>query len=341
MFSTVLTELKSYFGRDYLLGVFFPLLTFIGLSLALYYEITQGVSAALARWETLSLSTQALLVLALLVLTTFISYLLYNFQYGATRLFEGYWTGVPLLRRLRNRRVTLYQQRWDYLNDLAQAAGTMTESQEIISEQLAFYPPPNHLDLIMPTRLGNILRASEIYAYDRYGIDSTIMWTRLRPLLKAEDVAALEDKKIARDFMLLITLLAAAFTLIWCPILVLFTNRWDLFFLSALGIPLAWLAYENAVQSAIGYAEQVKAIFDLHRNELLKALNRPIPADAREERKEWLRLSRFFYRNVPLPPPAQPPGKQPQGWERVANALTDYLEQIDKPQPPHSPGANP
>lgn len=329
MFSTVLTELKSYFGRDFLLGVFFPVLMFVGLSLALLFEITSGLSSSITAWEKLSLQTQGLLVLSLLVASTLASYLIYNFQYVVTRFFEGYWSRVPLLGRWRNKRVLFHQQRWDYLNALSQSADTLTETEEIIAEQLAYYPPPNHLDKMMATRLGNILRASEIYAYDRYGIDSAIIWTRLRPLLKTEDVTALEEKKTARDFMLLIAVLAASFTIVWIPVLALFTNRSDLFLLSAVGWPLAWLAYQNALQSALAYGEQIKAIFDLHRHDLLKALNRPDPADSDAERKEWLRLSRFFYRNVPLPKPPSAPEK-PKGWERVANALADYLEKINQ-----------
>ena len=44
------------------------------------------------------------------------------------------------------------------------------------------YPPP-HAG-IMPTKFGNILKASEAYAGTRYGIDSVQFWPRLWPLLK-------------------------------------------------------------------------------------------------------------------------------------------------------------
>ncbi len=326
MFSTMLQELKGYFGRDFLLAAFFPVLLFAGLSLALYLEVTRGLGAALAAWDDLPALTQAVTVAGAGVAVVVAAYLLYNLQYVIIRLFEGYWPRVRPLLWLRNRRTELYRKRWEYLGQLAKQAPTVTEANEIWAEQLTFYPPPTHLDRMMPTRLGNVLRAAEIYAYERYGIDPAVIWPRLRPLLKPETMALLEDRKTTLTFMLSVALLSAAFSLLWCPVLALTTDRWDLFLLCALGWPLAWLCYQNAVQSAVAYGEQLRATFDLHRHDLLRALNRPIPSDGEAERKEWLRLNRFFYRNLPLPAPSPPSPAPPRGWERVAEALADYLE---------------
>lgn len=303
MFSTVLQELKGYFGRDFLLVAFFPVLLFAGLSGALYAEVAWGLAGALERWEQIEATMRIVLTLGGLLAVTVLAYLLYNGQYVIVRLFEGYWPRVRPFLWLRNRRVELYKKRWDYLNQLAKLSPP-TESNEIYAQLLAFYPPSlTHLDKTMPTCLGNVLRAAEIYPYDRYGVDAAVIWPRLRPLLKPETMALLEDRKTSMTFMLSMTLLAAAFSLIWCPVLALTTNRWDLFLLCALGWPLAWFCYESAVQSALAYGDQLRATFDLYRHDLLKALGRPIPPDAEAERKEWLRLTRFFYRNLP---PARP-----------------------------------
>lgn len=326
MFSTVLQELKGYFGRDFLLTAFFPVLLFAGLSLALYLEVTQGLGVALAGWEDLPTLTQSLAVAGIAITVVVVAYFLYNSQYTIIRLFEGYWP--RRLHGLRNSRVELHKKRWEYLEALALQSPTPQEANEIHVEQLTFYPPPTHLDKMMPTRLGNILRAAEVYPYDRYGIDAAVIWPRLRPLLKPEAMALLEDRKTTMAFMLSMSLLSAAFSLVWCPVLALSSNRWDLFLLCALGWPLAWACYAGAVQSAVAYGEQLRATFDLYRHDLLKALGRPAPPDGEAERKEWLRLVRFFYRNLPLPPASPPPAK---GWDRVAEALADFLEQLNRP----------
>jgi len=311
MFSPALQELRSYFGRDYLLGVFFPLLIFLGISLALYYEVFQkGAVNAFVGWEKLSLQTQVLSVLAGFIANTVLSYLIYNFQYIIARLFEGYWPRIRLIKLLRHRRTEYYKRRWVFLEEQKQS-GKLSDSEidEIAEEQLAFYPPPTHPDRLMPTRIGNILRASEIYALDRYGIDSIIVWTRLRPLLPDKALISLQNYNVAIDFMLLMTILSVVFTVIWCPLLAILTNHWVLFLFCAFGWPLAWLCYQNAVQRALDFSEELKVIFDLYRQELLKVLNHPITTGA--EQSEWQALRNFFYSNIPME------AKQ-SIWQRVA-----------------------
>jgi hypothetical protein len=293
MFSTVLQNLKTYFGdyfgRPFILGVFLPVFIFLSANLALYLEVTQGIGTAIAAWDKLSAVTQVLLSLTGLMVTFVLAYLFYNFQYGFVRLFEGYWPDVWFLPWLYKRRSNTYKKHW---------ADLKVEDQD---KQLAFYPPPTHPDKFMPTRIGNILRAAELYAYDRYGIDSPTIWTRLIPLLKADVLAPLLDTKVARDFMLLTSVLLVPFTLIWCPLLLIFTTYWPLFLLCAAGLPLAWLCYENAVQSSLAYSEQLKAIFDLHRHELFDALGLLPPDKEDKEREQWQDIAYFFYRNLPMP----------------------------------------
>ena len=329
VFSSVMEEFKDFVGHGFWLTVFFPIFVFVAASLALYLEITQGLGTSLAQWEKLSVLTQTLSVLMAIVILLAIAFGVYNLQYALTRLFEGYgWESLPILNLIRNRRIELYKRRWDYLKALTESVSEIAAKSRISAEQLAYYPPPTHLELMMPTRLGNILRAAEIYPYDRYGIDATVLWPRLSATLDANVISGVEVKRGAMNFMLLLTVLAALFTLVWCPVLALTTNRWDLFLLCAVGLPIAWVCYRNAAESAIAYGEQVKTTFDLHRLNLIKALGRPIPSSATDERKEWLRLTRFFYRNVPLPPLPVAPA-QPKNWDRVGDALADYLEKLE------------
>lgn len=329
MFPDIMQELKNYFGRDFLLGVFLPVLILVGTSLALYFEITQGLVSVLAGWEKLSFLSQVLSVLGGLVVVLVLSYLLFNFQYSITRLYEGYWPRTRLFNRIRNWRMNYRKRRWQYLKDMRQLDSTpIEEKNRIVMEQFTFYPPQIHPNEVMPTRIGSILRNSELYAYDHYGIDSVIIWTRLRPLLPDEIVTPLAESKTARDFMLLLGTFSAAFTLIWCPVLAIFTSRWDLFLLCAFGWLFAGICYQNAVESALAYGEQVKAAFDLHRNDLLTALHRPIPSNTDEEREEWKRLSLFFKWSIP-PKSAPTESDKAQSLDEVVKALADYLKRAN------------
>jgi hypothetical protein len=331
MFSTVLQELKGYFGREFLIGAFFPLWLFVSLSAAIALEITIGLSNALAQFEKLSGLTQALLLVGGLIAITALAYLVQNFQYSIVRLFEGYGWKVPPLSWMRKRRVDYHKARAKFLDDHMQEAllaGDDDTLRERAFELATFYPPRvQHPDLFMPTQIGNILRASEVYALDRYGLDSVIIWSRLRPVLKTEALAPLDEKRLMLDSLLLMTFLAALFASFWCVVLAIFTPRWELFVLSALGLPLAWLCYKNAVQSAIAYGEQIKATFDVYRGELLKAVDKEMPAALKDEKMVWDKLTRFFYYNETddseffNPPPAGT-----KAWDRVANALAEFLE---------------
>jgi hypothetical protein len=323
LFATLLEQIKGAFGRQFLLASFLPTLVFVGLSLSVAFELDRGLGHALEQWAGLGTDLQVVSLVGLTLLCAGIGYVLSNLQFAITRLFEGYWPR-PLLP-LRNWRTRYHAARWQELDRRAAAAIGDTEKNEIFAQQLTYYPPPTHLDKMMPTRLGNILRASELHAYDRYGIDSAPIWTRLWPLLEPEQKAPLEEYKLTRDFMLLMAVLSASFAIVWCPILAAGTRRWDLFLACAAGLPLAAIFYRTAVQAAIAYGEQVRVIFDLHRGVLLKALGRTTPATLDEERKEWLRIGRFLYRNVPLPAQAAPASAPPSAWDELAAALTDLL----------------
>lgn len=334
MFSTVLQELQSYFNRDFVLSAFFPLLIFFGTSLALLAEITVGLGPALAEWDRLSAVVQGVTLLSGLVFVTFVAYLADNLHYTLMQLFEGNWSRITGLSHLRAWRIKHWQASYDYLDALARTAATDTEWNEIVDEQLQFYPPPTQAGRLTPTKLGNILRAAELHALDRYGIDPAVIWPRLRPLLKPEAVAALEVKQRTIRFMLLMTVLSFVFAVFWCPVLALRTERWDLVLLCGWGgLLLAWICYHNATESALGYGAQIKAIFDLYRNELLAALKLPVPEPGPAERLVWTRLTYFWYRNQDLP--VQPPGSPnpPTPTDRMADAVTRTLDQLFPPQP--------
>ncbi len=340
MFSTVVTEIKSLFGRNFLLGVFFPVLIFICVNLALsYFVFSSGVRPALNEWGQLSGQTQVLLGLGLLVITIFLSYFLYNFELSLVRLFEGYLK-IPVLSQVR---INHYKKRIEKLSkklrdagekkgdaasqldvvEKMQAAASQKEREAYsaeanklaqeqnkydaeainLAQELLTYPDPEkYSGFIMPTRFGNILRSAELYARTHYGIDSVVIWTRLAPLLKDDETNALEEGRTSFDFMLVVVLLAVIFIPIWGAVFA-YTRHWPLLFLLIPAVAIAVLAYKAAIQSAIAYGEQIKVIFDLYRNDLLAKLKRPLPLiNSDAEKTEWEGLSRLFLYNMSLPP---------------------------------------
>ncbi|MFN8490281.1 MAG: hypothetical protein U0350_22025 [Caldilineaceae bacterium] len=365
MTTTFLQELRGYLGKGFFLAVFIPTMLFGFVHLTLYLEIAWGLLQAWQRWADLPSEAKVILGLVGLSGLAFFAYLIHNFQLLITRFFEGYWQNWPLFRWLQEPRRRRYFREWQYLNEsvaslamsVEQAKKKFAANQPSVDETplevelnevrdrwLTFFPPPNRWQQIRPTRFGNIFRARELYATERYGIDASVIWPRLYPLLQSSIVDALEDKKIAIDFMLLIAVYASLITLIWCPILAVFTDRWLLFLICASGFPLAWLSYQSAVQDALAYGAQIKTIFDLYRHELLKALGFKIPVDPETERQLWEDISFFLHRNIP-------PGEccqraidsnesyqylteqilltdEPKGWKRIGKAKQELWQGI-------------
>jgi hypothetical protein len=54
---------------------------------------------------------------------------------------------------------------------------------------------------MMPTRLGNVLKASELYSWRRYRLDAVVIWSRLQPCLPAAFADPLQDTKTSFDLM--------------------------------------------------------------------------------------------------------------------------------------------
>ncbi len=63
-----------------------------------------------------------------------------------------------------------------------------------------YYPPGRHE--VMPTSLGNVLRAADLRVGKRYHLDAGLVWSRLQPDLPKEFAESLHDSRMALDMML-------------------------------------------------------------------------------------------------------------------------------------------
>ncbi|GHG83667.1 hypothetical protein [Streptomyces griseocarneus] len=185
------------------------------------------------------------------------------------------WPLAPARRRLTAR----HRRRWEALNDRWQKLmrrrevfntresggenplspeekGELREVEDELPDaehRLAAYPThPGHL---LPTRLGNILRAGETKVRDKYGLDAVHCWPTLWLLLPEQTRQEVGAARTALDTAAAWWLWAALLA-VWAPI-----SPWVLL-VAAAGIVLA---YSSLLTRAAHYTELLVATFDVHR----------------------------------------------------------------------------
>lgn len=176
------------------------------------------------------------------------------------------------------------------------------------------FPPE---DRILPTALGNALRAAEDSAGQRYGLETVVVWPALYTVLSPSVREAVDDQRDQLDVSVRLTLTlflcaAASAAMLW---------RYPYWLIGCLSTSLcgSWLAYRAAVISAEGYGVWIAVAFERHRFDLLTALHLPLPADSAAEFTVNQQLSAYLRRQPKAALRYEHPGadgSQPQNSSR-------------------------
>jgi uncharacterized repeat protein (TIGR01451 family) len=155
---------------------------------------------------------------------------------------------------------------------------------------------PDKPGLVLPTRLGNVVRAFERYPTVQYEIDAIYFWPRLVAVIPGDYATAIDAERTSFVFLLTVSFL--------CAVLALATVLAGLLYLpSSPGVRVAlpaaafaglsyWL-YGRLLRRGQGWGEMVKGAFDLYRWELLKQLGYHQELRTRSgERALWKQITR-------------------------------------------------
>jgi len=272
-----------------------------GLLAWLYSHSGVGELAQAKAWilgEPGVIQVVLLLAAALLLVTS--ALVVERLSLPTLRLLEGYWPRSlrPLRRRLvalQAAKVAAVERRWSELRErLRQEIASPDERQEAIELDAKLRRFPATAEQIMPTRVGNILRAAESRPTDKYKLDTVACWPHLWLLLPdavRQELAAASGQ-----------LQATASAVVWSLLLLGFTV-WTWWAVPAAVAAAAVIIRVWVPDRAEVFADLLEATVDLHRLALYKALRWPLPTDPDDERIAGQMLTEYLRRGLsgPLP----------------------------------------
>lgn len=233
-------------------------------------------------------------MVGLAVLVAVLSVALHPLQTPLIQLLEGYWLRLPMGEEIYVLGVERHRKAWaedravmrEYSRDHQSVPYRAVSAARFASD----WRPrnPQHL---LPTTLGNTLRAGEERAASRYGMQTHIVVPRLMPLLDEQHRERLADGRNQLDAaarLCVVSLICVPVSLL----LLLPTVSW--LYIPLVFFFLAWGAYQSAVSAARTYCNNLAAAVDLHHLQLWRALALAVPTDLGDEQLRAKMLSRFL-----------------------------------------------
>ena len=301
-----LSKISNQIIGPMILSTFFPVVLFVAafalvvLPLAPFGQPWTGVVKNPADWQK-----NGIAVLEITFLVLVLSVVLYNLNTPIVRMYEGYpWKDSYIGKFLQKRQQSTLEQAslirrciakmWieRQITRITTDLGELSEVQRNMA-RLVNDDYPNNSSLVLPTHLGNVIRAFETYTTRQYGAGAISLWPRLAGVLDPSVVQTLDNAKMAFDFMInsaFLTLVLAAMStaagLMWKPPVADSLYRpWEVW--AFVFFFLSYLSYIAAINRAREWGTQVKSGFDLCRLNLLTKLGYQKPADLTEERRMW------------------------------------------------------
>jgi hypothetical protein len=161
---------------------------------------------------------------------------------------------------------------------------TLKEAEEQARLDWRLRQFPSRLDRLMPTTLGNILRAAETRPQEKYGLDAILCWSRLWLVLPDAVKTSLQEARAELN--------VGAQVWLWSMLFVV----WGFYAWWAIpaGLLFALLTYRWMLSTAAAYGDLVEAAFDLHRMELYKSLRLPLPEDPQDELQKGAEMTTYL-----------------------------------------------
>jgi hypothetical protein len=257
-----------------------------------------GWQHAETRWNHLDTAAHILLSVGAVAVLVLFALILSAYEGALLSLYEGYWgrrgpgswlasVGKRWHKRQRDR-LTAADYEFLYRNYPRYRGQPRDGNDE------------DRPEYIMATRLGNIIKAAEVYPNDvgRYGMDAVFFWPRLCQVIPDNARSSLDDARTSLTLMLNVCTLAsglAAGALVALAVATIMPAAacWAT---AVGGAVAALLAYRSALGPARVYGDLVRSMHDLYRGDLLAKLGFALPDTLAAERDLWQNLALQMYR---------------------------------------------
>jgi len=348
----MLSTLPNLANKAFLLGFFLPTFLFV-LALAGLFHDQPWAGAWLAAasqkdgWDALAYFVVAVWGFSVLLM------MVNDLQ---LKTLEGYrWpvSKMSIFRRREEARFARKKTRSDELTeqwktqDDAFPDDSKRELPDLLRELAREFPPDANDRL--PTRLGNAIRAFEVYSSTIYGADSIPLWLHLCTAISTDFESSLDDARAQVNcavnicfFAAIISLLAVA-RLAWgCDWHVLATSPDShalqaAFFTYTNGINLlvaivatvvCRLAYLFAIELVYPWGDLVKAAFDCYLPDLAKKMGFDLPETADKRKAFWVAVSRQAIYWAALDPEEWKPPKDPPPPDAQPGPMDEFAKLV-------------
>jgi hypothetical protein len=311
----MLSTLPKLADKAFIVGFFLPCLLFAIAFLMLFSDVPTIHELLILTQDNKSLEKLVYLVLAVWTLAVFMT-IVNSTQY---KILEGYkWpiSAMKFLRAKESDRFVLLDARVHYLRTKRyEAKGKLPDDEEteLRKKWLVLRRDfPDRKALVLPTRFGNAILASEQYANSVYGADSVTLWYHLGSVIPKDFQSLVIDARSQVDCLVNIIFLAAAIGVCASVRLVAALALWGLgganvphlglhlvatdlvrSIVTAIVAPLiVFLVYELAIERVYVWGDWVKASFDCYLPDLAKRLAFVLPAKNDEQMELWKAISR-------------------------------------------------
>jgi hypothetical protein len=301
MLEELFDKTTSLLDRNFLLAYWFPVITVFGFAtLARVWILGWPQTLTWLQHDFMINSSDggsSPLIGALVgffITTIVFAYILQAFTRPIIRFFEGYWP-VGIRNIIRDFPFG-EKNRWRRLRSEKDEAHSKKDWQHFGPIQMElYYNFPSKENLLLPTRLGNTIRAAEDYSTEIYGMSSVFWWPRLWPLLPKKVKDEINESLIPLLTLLNLATLLSLFSISCSVYLAWIGLNFQAFIILVAGIGAGLLCYRGAVAQSRSYGEKIRSAIDLYRFRLLKAMHQQLPKNLEEEIGGWNNLFKWLY----------------------------------------------